>query len=287
VVSKIKVMGCAIFSAACIGAYSHFFDEGAGAALPPEAVTVAAVESVSPEIGYPSLNASSVKAKFSDFQLRLTTAEAKAAEYQSYTAMLELQEDVRGNLQGRENINVKFRREPFSVYMRWEDKDQEALFVDGRNDNRMLVRPTKALAALRRVWRLDPESRMARQNCRYPMTDSGLEKLVMRTREFFKVRDDWAEHVECSVSSDNVAEIDASVFEIHFEKTVSPDFSRSRYFFDEERGLMIGVESYGWTEPGKAGSLVERYVYHSIDTGVDLEDGDFDHENPAYAFVAQ
>jgi len=287
VVSKNKVMGSVIFSAACIGAYSHLFDRGAGAASPAVAVAVAAVEGASTDIGHPNLKAPSAKVEFSDLQLRLTNAEAKAAEYKSYTAMLELQEDLRGNLQARENIKVKIRREPFSVYMRWEDKDQEALFFDGRNDNRMLVRPTKALAALRRVWRLDPESRMARQNCRYPVTDSGLEKLVMRTREFYEVRDDWANHVTCSVSSDNVLDIDASVFEIQFEKSVSPDFSRSRYFFDEERGLMIGVESYGWTEPGKAGSLVERYVYHSIDTGVDLEDGDFDHENPAYAFLAR
>jgi len=284
---KNKIMGSIIFSAACVGAYSHLFEKAAGAASPPEAIALTSIETASKEGGGRVLKGSAANVKFRDLQERLTNAEAKSAEYKSYTTMLELQEYVRGNLHPCETIKVKIRREPFSVYMRWEDKDQEALFVEGQNDNRMLVRPTKALATLRRVWRLDPDSRMAKQSCRYPVTDSGLEKLVIRTREFYEVRNDWAEHVACAVSSDKLGEVDVEVFEIQFKKMVSRDFSRSRYFFDEQRGLMIGVENYGWAEGDNAGSLVERYAYHAIDAATDLEDEDFDHENPAYAFVAR
>lgn len=224
---------------------------------------------------------------FSSLQKLLNETEAAAAQYAHYTATLELQEDLQGTLQPRENIEVKVRRTPFSVYMRWERKDQEAIFVEGRNDNRMLVKPTKALAALRRIWRLDPESRMAKQSCRYPVTDSGLEKLVTRTRLFYATRNDWADHVKCYYSADNVGNVDVTVFNVHFSRTASPDFSRSRYFLDERRGLMIGLENYGWTSDGGEGQLAERYVYHSINSKVDLKDEDFDHENPEYSFVAR
>ena len=50
---------------------------------------------------------------------------------------------------------------------------------------------------------------------------------------------------------------------------------------------MIGVENYGWTADDKEGLLVERYVYHAIDSKVALDDKDFDHENPEYSFVAR
>lgn len=224
---------------------------------------------------------------FACLQQALDEAENAAAQYAHYTAVLELQEDLQGSLQPRENINVKIRRAPFSVYMRWESKDQEAIFVEGRNDNRMLVKPTKALAALRRVWRLDPESRMAKQSCRYPVTDSGLEKLVTRTRLFYANRNDWADHVKCHYTQDNVGGVDVRVFNVHFSRTASPDFSHSRYFLDEKRGLMIGLENYGWTSEGEEGQLVERYVYHAIDAKAALKDEDFDHENPEYRFVAR
>ena len=224
---------------------------------------------------------------FASLQRVLDEAENASVQYTNYTATLELQEDLQGTLQPRENIEVKVRRTPFSVYMRWERKDQEAIFIEGRNDNRMLVKPTKALAALRRIWRLDPESRMAKQSCRYPVTDSGLEKLVTRTRLFYATRNDWADHVKCYYSADNVGNVDVTVFNVHFSRTASLDFSRSRYFLDERRGLMIGLENYVWTSDGGEGQLAERYVYHSINSKVDLKDEDFDHENPEYSFVAR
>jgi hypothetical protein len=224
---------------------------------------------------------------FASLQRVLDEAENASVQYTNYTATLELQEDLQGSLQPSENIKVKMRRAPFSVYMRWESKDQEAIFVEGQNNNRMLVRPTKALATLRRVWRLDPESRMAKQNCRYPVTDSGLEKLVTQTKLFYANRTDWANHVKCHYSADNVGGVDVTVFNAHFARAASPDFSHSRYFFDDKRGLMIGVENYGWTADDKEGLLVERYVYHAIDSKVALDDKDFDHENPEYSFVAR
>lgn len=224
---------------------------------------------------------------FARLQQVLNDAENTAAQYEHYTATLELQEDLQHSLQPRENIKVKIRRTPFSVYMRWESKDQEAIFVEGRNDNRMLVKPTKALATLRRVWRLDPESRMAKQSCRYPVTDSGLEKLVTRTKLFYATRKDWADHVKCHYTADNVGGVDVTVFNVHFSRTASPNYSHSRYFLDEKCGLMVGLENYGWTSDGEEGQLVERYVYHSINSKVALKDDDFNHENPEYSFVAR
>ena len=51
----------------------------------------------------------------------LATAKSRARELTSYTAILEMREEVRGKLRDTEIIQVKLRQEPFSVYMRWTD----------------------------------------------------------------------------------------------------------------------------------------------------------------------
>jgi hypothetical protein len=96
----------------------------------------------------------------------LQSAGEAAASMPGYSAILEMQEEVSGTLRPVDRIEFKTRRKPFSVYMRWNESGQEALYVHGENDNRLIVKPTKGLAAIRRVWRLEPDSRMAKQNCR-------------------------------------------------------------------------------------------------------------------------
>ena len=59
-----------------------------------------------------------------------------------YTATFSKQEYVGGSLSDNQVINLKCRHQPFSVYMKWVvgDKGQELLYVDGENDQKMLVK---------------------------------------------------------------------------------------------------------------------------------------------------
>ncbi|HUL31260.1 MAG TPA: DUF1571 domain-containing protein, partial [Thermodesulfobacteriota bacterium] len=72
----------------------------------------------------------------------LRQAEAFLDRTESYTAVFHKQERVNGWLKTKETVSLKFKN-PFKVYMKWiEDpgRGREVLYVDGWNDNRILLR---------------------------------------------------------------------------------------------------------------------------------------------------
>jgi hypothetical protein len=65
-------------------------------------------------------------------------------EVKGYNCILEKQERVAGSLHPREIVQAHFREKPFSVLMKWlkgAGKAQAALYVEGENNNHMLVLP--------------------------------------------------------------------------------------------------------------------------------------------------
>jgi hypothetical protein len=230
---------------------------------------------------------SSGKSESDSFQRlkdHLRSAQATAASLPGYTAILEMQEEVDGTLRPVDRIEFKIRREPFSVYMRWNDSGQEVLYVDGENDNRLLVKPTNGLATLRRVWRLEPDSRVAKQNCRYPITDAGIENLVRRIQAFYSQRHDWSALAVCEVSESTLAGRPVTVFEVTFtDKDAVPEYCRSRICFDKQSNLLTALDNYGWSSDGEP-RLIEHYVYEQIGELPVPADREFTESNPAYQF---
>ena len=224
---------------------------------------------------------------FTSMRAALAIAKLRARELTSYTAILEMQEEVNGNLRAMDSIEIKLRQQPFSVYMRWTDNDQEALFVRGRNEDRLLAKPVGGLASLKRLWRLNPDSRMAKQSCRYPITDSGIENLVNRVYEFYAARSDWSSAVNCSVSKLSESGDIVTEYCLQFrDKSVSPEYLKSRLCFEQATGLLIVVENFGWTDE-ESPRIVEHYAYRAIDQTATLSDRDFDEKNSEYEFVAR
>lgn len=235
----------------------------------------------------PPIDQESNAQTFRQLTLDLASARVKSRDLASYTAVLEIQEERDEQLKPVDQVLVKIRRQPFSVYMRWNDSGQEAIFVDGENNNRLLVKPTSALAALKRVWSLDPESRLAKQSCKYPITASGIEKLTERVQEFYSAHQDWPQVVHCTQCTSTVAGSTVRRYDVKFlDKAISPDFCQGGYCFDESSGLLIAVENFGWSDDQKE-RLVERYIYQKINPEADLLDLDFDQANPAYNFAVR
>ena len=54
----------------------------------------------------------------------LATSRSKAASLGSYTAVLEMQEERNGRLTDPKIVDIKFRRNPFSVYLHWRSNSQ-------------------------------------------------------------------------------------------------------------------------------------------------------------------
>jgi len=233
--------------------------------------------------------ASSANVKSDNFrQLKshLQAAREAAASMPGYSAVLDMQEEVSGTLRPVDRIEFKTRREPFSVYMRWNDSEQEALYVHGENENRLIVKPTRGLAAIRRVWRLEPDCRMAKQNSRYPITEAGIENLVIRIQQFYGQRDNWSIHATFDLEQKTIADRDVTLVNVTFINEASvPEYSSSRFCFDGDTKLLTAVHNYGWSTDEQP-RLIEHYGYAQIVEVSTPGDVDFSTENPDYHFVA-
>jgi len=127
---------------------------------------------------------------------------------------------------------------------------------------------------------------MAKQNCRYPITNAGIENLVIRIQEFYGQRDDWSTLATFDLEQSTIANRDVTIVNVTFIDEASvPEYSSSKFSFDVQSKLLTAVDNYGWTtEPLRR--LIEHYGYEQIVEISTPGDVDFSAENPAYRFVA-
>jgi hypothetical protein len=107
-------------------------------------------------------------------------------EVHGYTATLEKQEFLNGKLNSPEVVEVAFREEPFSVFMKWKTppvgRADRALYVEGANDGKTLARPAGGVARfLVGIVARDSDGPDARSAGRYPLPEFGLKKGTERT----------------------------------------------------------------------------------------------------------
>jgi Protein of unknown function (DUF1571) len=106
-----------------------------------------------------------------------------------YRLIFQKQERLKGTLQPTEVTEVFFRAKPYSVFMRWlrgARKTDKVLYVEGQNDDKVLVHPTGVAGMFVRYVPRDPEGSEAREEGRYSVKDFGLKKTVERTLRDFK-----------------------------------------------------------------------------------------------------
>ena len=105
--------------------------------------------------------------------LLLERGQLRFADIPTYTATFHKRERIDGELQDLEVTRIKVRHEPFSVYMKWivGDKGQELLYVDGENDDKILVKLGGLKGRLLPAVKVDPYGSQAKSQSRHPITD--------------------------------------------------------------------------------------------------------------------
>ena len=71
-----------------------------------------------------------------------------AREVKGYTLVLQKQEKLAGKIYPKEEISVRFREQPQSVYFQWLEGSRLAertLYVEGENDGKLLARDRKSV----------------------------------------------------------------------------------------------------------------------------------------------
>ncbi|TWT66466.1 hypothetical protein CA85_25610 [Allorhodopirellula solitaria] len=217
-----------------------------------------------------------------------------------YTARLVKQEQDRsGVLQPASEMFLKVatrhrggqRDEPLKVYLRFESPDtlkgREVIWIENENDGKLLVREAGMIGAMMTVP-LSPDSFLAMQGQRYPITDIGLtrllEKLIQRGDQD---RDD--PHVKVFMTEDYLFD-GRPLTHLRIERSEpsgqEDDFAIAELVLDQPHNLVVSYRSFGWPEPGSTErALIESYEYHDLETNVGLTDRDFDTANPEYTFA--
>ena len=209
-----------------------------------------------------------------------------------YTTVFTKREREGGELGPVQIMFLKVRQKPFRVYMYFlapEDrKGREAIYVEGRNDGKLLGHTTGLIGKVTGTLALDPESWIAMEGQRHPITEVGLLHL---TNLLLKAADRESRRDVCRIRLLPGAKINGQPCTcieaiVPHPTAAHPQSSQmARIFIDQKLDLPIRYEQYDWT--GVAADkpvLIEQYTYVDLKLNVGLTDADFDPRNPGYSF---
>lgn len=209
-----------------------------------------------------------------------------------FSCILAKRERINGRLHDYEYLRTNVRRDqssggqtvPFSVYAEFlapkKLVGRKVLYVEGRNDNKMLVR-NGGLRFGHVIVNISPTSDAVLRESRYPITELGLSNVVSRLIDQAKhdiIVDPAAKNTEVVFYQN--AEIDGRVC-THIRVTHPTEdhifeFHQANVYVDDELKVPLRVESYMWPKnAGEPPLLTEEYTYTRLKLNVGLTDRDF------------
>jgi hypothetical protein len=215
--------------------------------------------------------------------IKFSEPSQKAMEdVKDYTAVFTKTELIRGR-QSKQVMEMKFRTKPFSVYFKYltgPEAGRQAIFVDGKFGNRLVVKEAAGLGAIagRLTFKLDDPKVMAEN--RYPVTNVGIGNLL-NTAVTIWDRESKLEAAEVDVKffpNAKLGDLPVEAVQLtHLKPLRDVKFHMSRVYFDKESKLPLRAERFGWPrQPGEKPPLVEDYIYTKLKTNVKLTDAHFD-----------
>lgn len=183
-------------------------------------------------------------------------------------------------------MEMKVATRPLSIYFRYVEPSagREAIWVDGRDDGKLLVHEGGLGRLLAGTLKVDPRSRMALSENRHPITEAGIGFVIdqLADRWPIEMTPELAQvAIERGLVHDGRPAI--AVVCLHPEYDPTYLYHKVRVTFDTELSLPVRFEAYGWPESGEP-ALLEDYAYTRLRLNPGLAARDFDPANPGYAF---
>lgn len=202
----------------------------------------------------------------------------------SYTCRVTRQERLGRKLMPVEVMEMRFRREPRSVYYKWlneENAGRECVYVENANNGNVITRGGKSdFLMVGKTVSLDPNGMLARSKSRYSITESGLDNMVGRLQA---VVDSLVagEDVGFALVDKGLARREESKKELrHIQQTISkgadplfPEGGLRNWYFDPETSQLFLMEAFG-----PDAQLLEYYQFDRFFENELIEDSDFDPE---------
>lgn len=185
---------------------------------------------------------------------------------------------------------MKFREKPFSVYLKFLDLNQgrEVIFVQGQNNNNFAVHEAGIKSVLG-TFNLPTNGPDAMAENKYPITSIGLKNMIVLLIKQWENDGKYAgvtteQYPQSKIRSGN-GSLTCTCFEANYQKFKEFKYGKTRLYIDDETGIAIGVQRYGFAAKGeKEGPLVEEYFYTELKVNNKLKPIDFDVKNPQYTF---
>jgi hypothetical protein len=218
----------------------------------------------------------------------IRVAKASLAEIdrniRDYSCTFVKRERIDGELSDYQHIFLKVRHQPFSVYMCFLQPfpGREVLYVDGQNDDNLLVLESGWKRRVLGRLTLDPEGSVAMRGQRYPITQVGIRNL---TAELIQVAEADAKYAECEVTTRPNMKVNGRLTTmvqiVHPIPRQNFRAYTARVFFDNELKVPIYYDAYLWpSKPGEQPPLDECYAYSDLKINNNFTARDFDPDNP-------
>lgn len=187
-----------------------------------------------------------------------------------YTATFVKQERVHGVLNPAEEMRIVLRHVPFAVRLDWLESGQRVAYVDGENDNMLLVR----LGGAKRLFgtlKIDPNGEIAMRSARHPITEVGLRNMADRVCSECERALKQTGAVTCERMPDElVADRSCAVYVIKYlSPTFNSDCRSIRFSIDRQWGVPLRFQATRWCGPAneqavEGGGLIEFYEYRDV-----------------------
>jgi len=166
-----------------------------------------------------------------------------------------------------------------------EDRGQEVIYVEGRNDGKLLAHGV-GLKAIVGTIALDPLSPRAMAGSRYPITSIGMLNMTKAMRQMGELESQYG---ECDVRFLPGTKVNGRLCTCLQTSHPLPrrefKYHMARLFIDDELNLPIRFETYDWpAQPGGEPVLSGEYTFMNLKVNQGFTDLDFDIRNPAYNF---
>ncbi|TWU39921.1 hypothetical protein Q31b_32370 [Novipirellula aureliae] len=225
--------------------------------------------------------------------------EKSRKQIDDYTAILVKRERVGDSLGGHEYIFAKVRNrktsggqitQPLSVYLNFlkpsSVQGREVIYVENQNDGNIVAHEGGFKGKFLPTVTVPPTGMLAMRGQRYPMTEIGIENLMVKLLE----RGEQAKHcpgVTCEFRK-NARVKDRTCTVLHVTqpvKTPGAEFHQAQVFMDDAHNIPIRYVAYDWpSRPGGELNVIEEYTYLDVKVNVGLTDADFDPKNSKYNF---
>jgi hypothetical protein len=219
-------------------------------------------------------------------------------DLKDYTAVLVKRERIGEELGDQEFMFVKIRNRkvqnnqivvPFSVYVAFLKpaavKGREVLYVENQNHGKLFAHEG-GMKRMLGTHSLPPDGYLAMAGNRYPLTDIGIENLVIKLIE--RGEKD-KRHGSCNVElipGGKVGGRNCSILQVtHPIQQPHYEFNIAQIFMDDEWKIPVRYAAYSWPKTaGGQPEVIEEYTYQNLKFNVGLTDADFDVKHKDYNF---